>query len=182
MLATIVQTVAFAQCPASPDSTTLTRSYSGEYKNLAYGFKVSIPSPFIGRDVDNPLYQRGFTLLFPDSQESISVYADVNSLDWRSTPEAEAGYTRAFTDQAAKVFSETRTQSQLGHQNAIEEAAEYSCGKMQGTFASITIVSLSLDKRFVYTIRWEGKKSERDEGSKVLHQLVSSWRFFTPKS
>jgi hypothetical protein len=182
MSATVAQTAAFAQCPASPEAAALIRRYSGEYENFAYGFKVSIPSPFVGRDVDNPLYQRGFTLLFPDSQESITVYADVNSLDWRNVREAAAGYTKAFTDQATEVFSETRTQSQLGHQNAIEDAAEYSCGESQSAFASITVVSLSPDKRFIYTLRWEGKRNKRDEGRKVLGQLVSSWKFFTPRS
>jgi hypothetical protein len=168
--------------PCLSRNTALTRRYSGGYENLAYGFKVSIPSRFVGFDVDNPLYQRGFTLLFPDSQESITVYADINSLDWRSVTEAATGYTKVFTDQAAKVLSENRKHSLLGRRDAIQDAADYSCGDNQTPFSSITIVSLSPDKRFVYTLRWEGKKNERAAGKKALQELVSSWRFFAPKT
>jgi hypothetical protein len=174
--------MAFAQCPASPDATALTRKYSGEYENFAYGFRVSIPDPFIGRDGDNPLYQRGFPLLFPDSQESIAVYVDINSLEWRSVTETATGYAKAFAGQAAKMVSEYRKHTLLGHRDAIQDTADYLCGGGETLFSSITIVSLSRDKRFVYTLRWEGKKDERAAGNEVLQKLVSSWRFFAPRS
>lgn len=172
---------AFAQCLDRPDIATLTRTYAGKYLNDAYGFSVQIPRNLVGRDVNNPLYQRGFTIVFDDPDESISVYADVNSLEWQSVDKAAMGYAGFFTKDQ-KVQSATSEQTDLGGRRAIMIETRFLCHKSSTRYASILIVTLSLDRRFIYSLRWEGRLEEEDGGRKILKSLVSSWRFREPKS
>jgi hypothetical protein len=171
---------ALSQCPDAPPAETLKRSYTGVYANPAYGFAVTIPPGLAGRDVDNPLYQRGFTILFSDPEESLRVYADTNSLDWRSAGIAAKEYSRFFTEKAAKVLSSAAVDTGLDGHQATRITVHYMCGSSQTQYASISTVSLSRDRRFVYVVRWEGKADKLQSGEDILGMLLKSWHFRKP--
>ncbi len=150
--------------------------------NPAYGFRILIPPTLTGRDVDNPLYQRGFILLFSDPDESLNIQADTNSLDGNTLSQAAAEYTRAYTDQAKSILSYRSNNIVLGRRAAIEVSTSFLCRGTPGVFSLVTILTLSPDRRFLYTLNWTGREDRRDAGTKLLRQLVRSWRFMKPTS
>jgi hypothetical protein len=173
---------ASAQCLDKPEIASLTRTYTGTYVNDAYGFSVQIPRDFVGRDVDNPLYQRGFTILSEDPDESLRVYADVNSLEWKNIDKAALEYARPFADDASKILSTTSHTTVLGGRHAVVVETRFLCRGSSTRYASMLILTLSADRRFVYALRWEGKLEEMGRGRQLLRSLRSSWRFREPKS
>jgi hypothetical protein len=126
------------------------------------------------------LYQRGFTILFSDPEESLRVYADTNSLDWRSAGIAAKEYSRFFTEKAAKVLSSAAVDTGLDGHQATRITVHYMCGSSQTQYASISTVSLSRDRRFVYVVRWEGKADKLQSGEDILGMLLKSWHFRKP--
>lgn len=173
---------AFSACPNTPRADTLTRTYHDTYSNPAYGFTVTIPPNLIGRDVDSPLYQRGFTILFSDPEESISVYADTNSLEWKDVSIAAKEYSQFFTEEARRVLSSDIVKTTLDGRPAIRITVSYTCKGSTTHYSSISTVSLSHDLRFVYTLGWEGREDELEAGKHILDSLMTSWRFHRPTS
>lgn len=143
---------------------------------------MQIPRDFVGRDVDNPLYQRGFTIVFDDPDESISAYADTNSLEWNSVDKVAKEYARYLAEGTDKVLLTNSEATQLGGRRAVIVETRFLCHGSSTPYASILIATLSLDKRFTYSLRWEGKVEEEESGRQILKSLSSSWRFRRPKS
>jgi hypothetical protein len=174
--------LASAQCIDKPDRSFLTRTYIGSYVNDAYGFSVEIPRGSIGRDVNNPLYQKGFTILFDDPDESLSVDADVNSMEWNSAVEAAKGYADFITEDDDRILSTSSENAMLGGRPAVIVERRFLCKGTSTRYAFLLAISLSRDGRFVYALRWEGKLDEMDGGRRLLRSLCSSWHFRKPKS
>jgi hypothetical protein len=90
-------------CPVKQHPQTMKRSYAGRYVNPSGGFDVLIPRDLVGRDVDNPSCQRGFTILFHDPAESLSVKGEPNSLDWNDARKATEANSNASREDGRKI-------------------------------------------------------------------------------
>jgi hypothetical protein len=174
---------ALSQCVAQLKVDQLPRVYSGQYRNPAYGFSVFIPQGFVGRDVDNPLYQRGFIVLFPNPEERISAYADVNSLEWRSPKEAADALAGIDSKEGLNFVSRHGVAMAFNGHSAFRTTIDYTCGHdRQSRYSSVLVVALSNDKRFYYILSWEGSRTHSKAGEKTLQLFVDSWRFSKPTS
>lgn len=171
-----------AYCHERHATENWARSYIALYENLAYGFTVEIPKGLVGKDEDNPLYQRGFIIVFQDPDESLAVYAGPNSLEWENVDDAAQWYASIFKDHAEKVLSTSTANSVLGNRSAKTVTTRYLCPGSDTRYTSIMILTMSRDKRFEYSLEWVGKPDEESHGVQILKALSSSWRFRKPRS
>ncbi len=73
--------VVLAVCCVSLAQTA--RRVTGDYSNPALGYEVTVPEGLVGLTGDQAGPERGFTVSLP-SGGTIAVYAEPNSLGWRS--------------------------------------------------------------------------------------------------
>ncbi len=167
-------------CPVKQYPGMMKRSYTGRYVNPAEGFDVLIPRGLVGRDVDDPAYQRGFTILFQDPDESLGVDGEPNSLYWKDAIEAAEADSSAYRDDGRKITFSKGEVLVLDGRRAYSITTSYTCPGSGIQYSSITTLALGVDREYVYTLRWEGKSNELESGRKIMQSLYSTWHFRKP--
>lgn len=169
-------------CPVKQHPEMMRRTYTGRYVNPAEGFDVLIPLGLVGRDVDDPAYQRGFTILFQDPEESLSVGGEHNSLEWKDARAAAEDNSSAYREDGRKILFSQGNELVLNRRKAYEITISYTCPGSSVQYSSITAFALSVNRQWIYELRWEGKSTEIKNGRKIMRLLYSTWHFRKPKS
>lgn len=167
-------------CPDKQDPETMKRSYTGRYVNPAEGFDVIIPRGLVGRDFDDPSYQRGFIIFFEHPVESLLVNGEPNSLEWKDAREAAEAYSSSYPDDGRKITSSKGGVLLLDGHKAYTVMKSYTCPSSNVQYSSITTSVLGVDREYVYMLRWEGTSDELEKGRKLMHSLYSTWHFRKP--
>lgn len=167
-------------CPVKHHPEMMKRSYTGRYVNLAEGFDVLIPRGLVGRDVDDPAYQRGFTILFQDPEESLGVEGEPNSLYWKHAREAAEDNLSAYRNDGRKILFSEGNVLVLDAHVAYTVTTSYICPHSRIQYSSITTLALGIDREYVYTLRWEGRSDELENGRKIMQSLYSTMHFRKP--
>ncbi len=167
-------------CPVKQFPEMMKRSYTGRYVNPAEGFDVLIPRGLVGRDVDDPAYQRGFTILFQDPEESLSVGGEHNSLEWKNARAAAEDNSSAYREDGRKITFSQGDSFVLDRRKGHEITTSYICLGSNVQYSSVTAFALSANREWIYELRWEGKSSEIVNGRKVMRLLYSTWHFRKP--
>jgi hypothetical protein len=167
-------------CPVKQHPETMKRSYTGRYVNPAEGFDVLIPRGLVGRDFDEPSYQRGFVILFQDQEESLVVDGEHNSLYWKNAREAADFDSSSYRDDGRKIVFSKGDILLLDRRRAYSVTTSYTCPGSGIQYSSITALALGVDREYVYTLRWEGKSDELENGRKIMPSLYSTWHFRKP--
>lgn len=157
------------------------RKYTGEYRNLSYGFSAVIPRGFIGLDSQNPDYQRGFTISLHNWRASLTVSSESNSIEYPDARAAASGDLDLWRQPTKVVLSSNFQPTDLDGRPAETLRVRYRCSTSEAEFTWMETVALSADRGYVYTISWEGPSSELDSDNIVVNQLKRSWRFLAPK-
>jgi len=172
-----------AACPVNAwvPSTNSQRTYVGEYKNLSYGYSVVIPHGLTGVDMDNPAYQRGFTIILRDPSRTISVSAETNSLEYNDSKAAAVAELYLFKQQGLQVAHEHTGPTELAGHAAANLSFRFACSGAEAEYLHIEILALSPDGQYVYTISWDGPSNMERLDQRLIAALRRSWRMFPAK-
>lgn len=155
-------------------------AYRGRYVNLAYKYSVRIPKSLTAYDGRDEPRHNGFALgLGKAPQSVIFVLGDPNSLEYNSPREAATQELEFLRQQGKKIESEKITESQLGTLNAVILEVIYSCPRSADRHIRSSIIALSPDKRFLYTLELYSPANRYESDRIVLDQIIKSWKMLT---
>lgn len=177
LLSLITRAAYGATCPNHPELGPKLRNYTGIYKNPAFGYTTRLPQGTTGLDTDNPEYQRGFVVILPQEGGTLSVYAETNSSELKTPTAASMAdleYLRADIPQISAIHKATM---HLDSHPAAEITAQFKCSNDLHTYQHIAVFSLGTNRRFLYTLTWEGPTARAAEAATLIHALERSWKF-----
>jgi hypothetical protein len=154
--------------------------YRGRYVNWAYEYSVRIPKGITGYDSRDQPRHNGFALaLDKEPQSVVFVMGDSNSIEYNTPREAAARDVESLRQQGKKIESETITESRLGTLDAVLLVVNYTCPGSADRYVESSVIALSPDKRFLYTLELYSP-ANRHEGSRaVFDEIVKSWKLIS---
>ena len=167
-------------CLSRPSFGKEARTYTGLYKNPAYGYMTQIPAGLIGLDDNNPDYQKGFTILFPKDNGTLSVYAEANSSLY-TEPQAAAKAESKYLTPETSIVSRRYQSFRVASRPAAQSIMLFHCPGVDTSYEVISVFTLNPGNRFLYTLTWQGKKSASASATRAMQALETSWRFITPE-
>lgn len=170
-----------AACPFKVDPGEKSRHYLGRYDNKAYGFSTRIPAGLVGVDSDDPSYQRGFVIVLPKDQGTVSIFAERNSAEFGSALEAAQAAVHYLEGRTEHVISPTFSDDRIGSRSASRVSAEFRCPGRDEHYGFVAVLAVDTNKQFVYTLAWEGPLAGLAPAENILGSLQKSWRFSLPQ-
>ncbi len=159
----------FKQLMAVPPK--LRYEYHGRYVNMASGYSVRIPNGMRGYDFRSEGRHNGFALgVGKIAQAVIFVSGDPNSIEYKTPREAAMGEVDIVRESSRLIESQTISDSRLGALDAARVVVTYRCKGSGERWIQSSVVALSPDKEFLYSLQMYVDQS-------VLDQLIGSWRF-----
>lgn len=168
-------------CPTRPDVGSKPRRYAGFYENRAYGFSVVIPNGSTGFDADDPMYQRGFTIALPRDGGFLTVLAEANSAEYTNARASARELLLYLRDRTQGVFRSTLSEDLVDHHSAEQVSADFSCAGDRRLYTFLALTTMDENRRFVYTIMWEGPASSATAARDLIHEIRNSWTFIRPR-
>jgi hypothetical protein len=81
--------------------------------------------------------------------------------------------------QGKKIESETITESHLGKLSAARLIVTYTCLGSDHRYLKSSVMALSADKRFIYTLEIHSPADRFENDRAVLDQIVHSWNMIS---
>jgi hypothetical protein len=165
----------FKQLMAGPPRSRY--EYRGRYVNWAYEYSVRIPKGLIGYDGRDEPRHNGFALAFDkELQSAIFVSGDPNSIEYNTPREAAARDVEFLRQQGKKIESETITESSLGTLDAVLLVVNYTCMGSADRYVKSSVIALSPNKRFLYTLELYSPANRYESDRAVLDGIIKSWK------
>lgn len=168
-------------CPAQLHLNGKVRRYTGRYVNRAFGFSTQLPGGLAGLDADDPSYQRGFAVALPKDQGTVWVFAESNSADFGQPQAAAEAAIHYLGTRAEHMLPANYVKEKIASHPAERVSAEFQCAGSKERFGYTAIMAMDTDRRFVYSIVWEGRLIDSNSADTILQSLQSSWRFLVPR-
>lgn len=153
--------------------------YRARYENGAYQYSVVIPKGFTGYDGRDQASHEGFGIVLGKPPAGyILARGEHNSAEYGTPREAALREIYYLRQGGKMVESETISSSHLGRLGAVELQVAYTCpGSAQRQLLS-SIIALSPDKRFLYTIELYTTPDRYSTDRIPLDRIRESWRIF----
>lgn len=166
----------FKQLMAGPPQSRY--KYRGRYVNLASGYSVRIPNGMTGYDGRGQSRHNGFALgVGKTTQGVIFVAGDPNSIEYKTPREAAMGEVEIVRESGSLIESQTISDSRLGALDAARVVVTYRCKGSGERWVQSSVVALSPEKEFVYSLQMYVRADRYPSYQKVMDQLIRSWRF-----
>jgi hypothetical protein len=154
--------------------------YRGRYVNWAYEYSVKIPQGHTGYDGRDEANHSGFGLaLGKSSQSYIFVIGEHNSLEYTTPREAATQAVESLRQGGKDIESQTITESHLGTLNAVLLEVIYNCPGSSDRHVQSSVMALSPDNRFLYTLELDTPTSRYKSDHTVLDEIVKSWKMIS---
>lgn len=154
--------------------------YRGRYVNLAYGYSVRVPKGLIAYDGRDQAKHDGFGLALGEPPQSyIFVRGEYNSLEYDTPRQAATQDMEFLRQEGNKIESRTITESRLGTLDAVLLVVNYACPESADRYIKSSIIALSPDKRFIYTLELYSPASRSEGDRAVLDEIIKSWKMIS---
>lgn len=154
--------------------------YRGQYVNLAYEYSVRIPKGLTAYDGRDQARHDGFGLALGESPQSyIFVRGEPNSLEYDTARQAATRGIEYLRQDGKKIESEAITDSHLGTLDAALLVVNYTCPGSEERYTQSSIMALSPDKRFLYTLELYSSANRYGSDRAVLDELIKSWKMIS---
>jgi hypothetical protein len=151
--------------------------YRGRYINWEYEYSVRIPKGFTAYDGRDEARHSGFALpLDKTLQSAIFVSADPNSTEYNTLGEAAKRDVEFLQQQGKKIEAQTITKSDLGTLNAVLLVVTYTCHGSSNRHIKSSMLALSPDKRFLYTLELYSPVEQYHGNRAMLDEIIKSWK------
>jgi hypothetical protein len=151
--------------------------YRALYVNKAYQYSIVIPKGLTAYDGRSEPNHQGFGIALDDSLQSfIFVRGENNSLGHDTAHEAAKQDAKYLQQAGKKIESETISKSNLGALDAVQLVVTYTCSGSSDRHIQSSVMALSPDKRFLYTIELDSPTNRYDQYQAVLAQVIKSWK------
>lgn len=153
--------------------------YRGRYVNRAYEYAVTIPKGLTGYDGRGEANHNGFGLVLGGTPRSfILVQGERNSLGYDSPREAATDALEYLKRDGNKIESVTIGESRLGSLKAVTLVAVFVCPGGQERHVKSSVMALSSDNRFLYTLEIYSPLDQFESGRAVLAEITKSWKLW----
>lgn len=150
--------------------------YHGRYVNRTYEYSVVIPAQYTAYDVPDPANHQGFGLVLSKMPQTyIFVRGEPNSLEYQTLREAIGQITEWLRQKGRKAVSQMVTDSHLGPLDAVLVETSYTCSGSPQTYSLTSVLALSTNRRFLYTVELYSKANQYKHYRAVLNRIRRSW-------
>jgi len=152
------------------------RHFVGRYRNLNYGFAMTIPKGLTGHDAPTPAPHHGFGVVLSWEPR---VYIDfdgsynANDLSLRETEEKFLGYLR---QDSASVQSVSSKAFKLGPLLARRQVVYHTCAGHKDVFVDDQVIALSRDGSITYTAWLMTTTSRYEKDRKLFEKFLRTWK------
>jgi hypothetical protein len=157
-------------------------TYTGEYVNPTFGYKVMIPDGLKGKGSPEPQQQHGFVIeLSPENKALLSVDGSYNALLWRSLDEAYNEEYKYRSKDATILEVKQKKKIGLDTHPAIWSIIRYADKKTGETRIESQILSMRncSDEELaniIYKIYLDTPESRFTQDRVAMEQLLRSWK------
>ena len=154
--------------------------YRGRYVNRAYEYSVVIPEGLTGHDGRGEANHAGFGIALGEPPESyIFVRAEHNSLEYDTAREAAMQNIEYLQADGNRVESKALSEWRLGTLNAVRLVVTYTCSESADRYVLSSMVALSPDKSFLYSLELCSRADRYGTDQAVLDRIIESWKMLS---
>ena len=168
--------------PVESQGLALEPTYTGEYVNSRFGYRVVIPDGLKGKGSPRPQQQHGFVINLSDKDQAIlSVDASYNALLWRSLDEAYNTLYSYIREDSKSLDIEKKEKLFLDMHPALWFTIQYVDKKSGAARVTSQIISMrdcpgEDASQVLYTIEMNTLESRFEKDSMLMKQIFRSWK------